>query len=351
MYDVAIEIINKYQLFLLANDDSSKETWKRLEEKIDYLPVYYQYEFIQYQKQYFGEKSEEIIELSLIIRNGLESVGLWPMLLIKANGHWAIGSAGTELLKPVFTESSRVASVKARRKIYRIAISFLREICNAFQISSVIFSEVIFSGVDVWHRCLMEIGAKIERTTHLVMYNLLLSEDNALKRMHRTTKQTVEKGRCYYDYRIITGEDDDVELMMEKFRLFHIAVSGRETRSRDTWKRQIEGIRRNRDFAVFLFDKQTGAMDGAALFTVTKSCCYYSVAVYNRDKFDRPIGHVIQDVAIKKLRELGVRWYIVGDRFYPADLDDKKMLSISEYKEAFSTDIYLVLHLNLVMTD
>ncbi len=351
MTEKIAETIQKFNCFSLLEGGKDKNRWKALEDKVTFLPVQYQWEFIDYQKLYFRERVSELYDLRMVITSGNHDVGIWSLFLIKENGIWKINTCGLEIFEPRFDMAFQMGT-KTKRKFYKNCLSLLKEIAIIYNISCLRFSDTpIANDIEVWHRFLMENNGTICKVTHQALYDTLLSADEAKQKMHKSILQRIKDGYQYYDYEIISSKDTNIDERMRKFREFHIKVSGRETRGIDTWKIQAEGIRKNRDFAIFQYDKETREMDGASLFTVTHSCCYYSVSAYNRDKFDRPIGHMAQDVAISNLRTLGVRWYIVGDRYYPANASDEKNLHISEYKEAFSTNIfpkfYIDMDLNL----
>ena len=67
-----------------------------------------------------------------------------------------------------------------------------------------------------------------------------------------------------------------------------------------------------------------------------------AVAAYNRDLFDRPLGHAVQMRAIRELKERGCKWYYLGERCYPKQtpMPTEKELKISHFKEGFSTHTF-----------
>lgn len=343
-------ILEKHEIFFRLDDIGSGngiDRWKCLEEKITFLPVQYQLESIRYQARYFGDVYHKYVDLPLIIKSGARDIGLWPICLMEKDGVWQVGSLGGEIKQPLFLENE-LSRPKTQRKYLGAVLSLLADFIVAFGMSTLSFVELVADpSMNLWHRMLMEWGGKIEHVTHDSVCDLLICDEEAKKRMHRTTIQNIVQANQYYNVEIIDGSSEEgvIEERMEAFRQFHIKTAGRETRSRETWKWQSEGIKKNRDFLIFQYDKATGELDGATLFTVTHSHCYYSVAVYNRNKFGKSLGHQAQDAAIRKLRELGVRYYIVGDRYYPADQVDEKNIHISDFKEAFGTDLFLKLHL------
>lgn len=346
--DAVKQILENYTQFVLVESEEDKVRWKDLEKKIHDLYFTRNREYMDYQITYYKEHNEDAREIALLLQSNHKDVGLWSLVIIKNNGVWSMDAGADEILEPFFDDAFQLTP-KTKRKIYRACLQFVTDVAKAYHINELLFAETVFGPVSLWHRFLMENGATIDFVTHDAYHDLTLPEEEARKRMHKKVGQSIKPGYELYDYIIVDKNSPDIDEKMELFRQFHIKVAGRETRSRRTWELQAAGIHNSEDFAVFLYDRETGSLDGASLFNVSTGNCYYSVAVYDRDKFDRPIGHVSQDIAIRHLREKGIHWYIVGERCYANDTDDRKLLSIGDYKEAFSTDIFVKLHLKLAV--
>ena len=94
-------------------------------------------------------------------------------------------------------------------------------------------------------------------------------------------------------------------------------------------------------FLVTLRSLSDNTLVGAGLFTYTKDEGTYSVGVYDRRLFEKPLGHAVQQLAIERLKKKGVRWYLLGERHYrqshygPSD----KEVSITEFKQGFSSHL------------
>ena len=345
--NLAHKIINEIDILSIADTKETDNRWKKLEGILQYTPVAYQLESIRYQSEYFSERMECFIELPIIISSGQKDIGLWPICLMKIDGKWNIGSSGAEIVEPLL-RSDMVSNRKTLRKYLRKIFELLSCFSENFGIGELRFQQTVYdSGMDMWHRMIMEMGGSIQHVTHDAVLDLSLPEDEWKRNFHKTTIQRIREAEKLYDVSFIDSSNgyDEVKDTMLRFREYHYMVAGRRTRGESTWKRQIDGIMANRDFVIFQYDKVTGELDGATLFTVTHSHCYYSVSAYNREKFDRAIGHQAQYRAIERLKDMGVRYYVVGDRYYADDGVDNKNMNISEFKEAFASHILLKLHM------
>ena len=148
-----------------------------------------------------------------------------------------------------------------------------------------------------------------------------------------------------------------LEAAFEEFHKMHCEVAGRETRSQATWDEELKIIResapeKGRSFMVFIRDKATKQLAGSALFDTTPQTGTYCVAAYDRSRFSKPVGHIVQAVAMEHMRSLGVRWYEIGDRDYPADPGAyEKLIDIGHYKEGFATHFFPRLYAKLSRED
>ena len=72
-------------------------------------------------------------------------------------------------------------------------------------------------------------------------------------------------------------------------------------------------------------------------------------AAYNRSMFDKPVGHVIQQLAIEHMKKINLSWYRIGNKFFPKDGATDKEINISKFKEGFASK--LIPRFELYMTD
>jgi FemAB family protein len=131
------------------------------------------------------------------------------------------------------------------------------------------------------------------------------------------------------------------ESIWDEFRRLHLRVSGRKTRSDETWALQHEDIGNRNAFLVHLRNSN-GEMVGGGLFNFTRDEGAYAVGVYDRSLFDKPLGHVVQYRAIEELKSRGVRWYKIGARPFSSEMPTPtdKEISIGEFKQGFASHVF-----------
>ncbi len=253
-----------------------------------------------------------------------------------------MGLGGGGVLPPLLLENGN--TVETRRKLLRKCIHALEEICNRLGIDRyTVKDRMLYPGMSVWMQLCLENGSALRGIDSECYVDLSLDEQEILGKIRRTNKYSIQKSHQLWKSEIVTRESgrERVEECFEKFRRLHAEVSGRVTRSRETWDIQCEAMFHTNDFLVLLYDTRE-TMIGASLYSTSGSTGSYSVAAYKRELFDKPVGHVGQWLAIQQMKKLGLKWYYIGRRGYPGDWKQptEKEISIGHFKEGFATHMY-----------
>lgn len=128
----------------------------------------------------------------------------------------------------------------------------------------------------------------------------------------------------------------------DDYHKMHVEVAGRSTRSDETWDLQKKSINDGHGFLVKLSDDKDSFV-GGGFFQYSRDECVYAVGVYDRSLFDQPVSHLVQWNAIKHMKELRLKWYKIGQRFWSGKTmslvePTEKELQISYFKEGFATN-------------
>ena len=349
IYDGILSFIkNRVDGKLLSSDEN---TWNIIASQCEYLPLSYKANFVRYQNTYFDAVYDDYTDISTVIYSGGIAIGIWPLCIFKKEGKYFLGSLGTEVLPPKLSGSRKS---ETQRRVYEKCIQLLKDISEYLNINAIDFCDTIMSnGVDLWCKKLMEHGCTLNKVTHQLFANLSMSDDELQKTWRRTNKYSVAKGNDDYDIKICDENCVDIPQVFKEFHRMHALVSGRETRSQKTWDILEFGVVHGNDtvghsFVVMITDKTTNELAGAALFNTTHTTGIYSVAVYDRTRFSRPVGHIVQAVAINKMRSYGIKWYEIGERPYITDNNaNEKTVNIGLYKEGFATNTFLKIYLTM----
>ena len=320
------------------------ENWNRCLAAIDkttYVSWNYKPSVLRYQEAYFKAAFEECMDMSVVLYRGGRAVGIWPIMIFRKDGKLTYGTAGEPLRRPMFPFLEKA---EGRRAVIENALDALAGIP---EVESFLCCETVMdSGGSQWVRKLMERGGTALPPVWQVFADLSLSNEEIHARIRRTNKYSIAKGQGDYDIRIYDETSPDLDEAFEAFHRMHSEVAGRETRPQSTWDIQKEIIRescpeKGWSFLVFIRDRQTGQLAGSALFNTTPQSGFYCVAAYDRSRFAKPVGHIVQAVAMERMREKGVRWYEIGERIYPTDPGVyEKLLAIGHYKEGFATHFF-----------
>lgn len=309
--------------------------WQAVAEQLDYYPVNYSEAWIDYQTSYWEGKGTEIHDVSVVIYYEHRPVGIWPVSLT-GGGVGVIGSSGGELQPPIFDHR---LVLKAVRKIISACLDLVDAFCRTNAI-------LAWSGTELqpgkhwlseWQIEAMQRGAEAV-LRHDVFVDLSLDMAAIKSRFRKSYKSLITSGAKHFQVGVI-GREGSAEIWKE-FRSLHLAAAGRATRTEESWDLQYTALRNGEIFLVELRD-HTGRMVGGALFNLTRDEGYYSVGAYDRDLFDKPIGHLIQYRAIEEMKRLGLRWYHIGKRPFPGEQPalTEKQLAIVHFQNGFATHI------------
>lgn len=183
-----------------------------------------------------------------------------------------------------------------------------------------------------WQRDLLEWGG-VARPINELYLDLSLELPQIHSLLRKSFRSLINEGEHLWQVEI---HPEVSHALFNEFRLLHKQVSGRVTRSQETWDLQEKAVNAN-EAVLFTSRDASGKLVGASLFSMSHDEAVYGVGVYDRSLFDKPISHVLQWEAIKYLKSQGIKWYKIGRRFYPADQPTDKELNISYFKEGFAS--------------
>lgn len=320
------------------------ENWDKCLEAMDrnaFVPWDYKPSVLRYQEAYFAAAYEECMDMSMVLYRGGRPVGIWPVMVFRKEGKIQFGTTGTALMRPLFPFLEKA---EGQRSVIENCLNALTGVPEA---DGLLCSETVLEqGGSQWIRKLMEHGGKAQPPVWQLFADLNLSGEEIQNRIRRTNKYSIAKGQDEYDIRIYDESSPDLDAVFEEFHRMHSEVAGRETRPQKTWDIQKEIIRescqeKGWSFLVFIRDKKSGQLAGSALFNTTPQTGFYCVAAYDRSRFAKPVGHIVQAVAMERMREKGIRWYEIGERYYPSDQGAyEKLIDIGHYKEGFATHFF-----------
>lgn len=318
--------------------DDNPTAWNEVLNAQDYVPCDYLLSVVAYQSTYVAEHANRLVVLNAILMDDDKPVAIWPLSLRQQEDVWIIGSNAGFILPPLFTNT---ATRKQKKAVLRFAFNQINRLCTETGQPTWLGCEPLQGNTtSEWHRQIMEKGARLT-ARHDLFVDLEGTTAEIKSNFRKSYKPLISKAKTLWQTEIISDKNEEA---IEEFRALHIAVAGRETRSKRTWELQDVALEAGEGFMVFLRSPK-GVLVGAAFFYHTKQEGVYAVGAYDRDHFDKPLGHLVQFTAIEHMQTLGLKWYHLGSRPYPGDdpTPDDKEMNIAFFKEGFASHNRLAL--------
>ena len=330
------EILGSTDLSVRKRVDQSK-LWDETFGRLSYKPVAYSNASLDYQLAYQCGHGGNWLEISLVICWDNKPTALWPLSFSIKDGQCMLTSQGLPVLPPLFVADCPSIS---RKRIIKSCLDLANSISVAAKINSWESGESFVEsvGMSEWHMQSMAREAVCDFRHEL--YQDLRPDTTAIKKTFRKSyKSLIASGSRLWTVGVFDSHGN--EGAWQEFRELHLKVSGRVTRSDDTWAMQQQDIQREAAFLVWLRDG-SGDVVGGGLFNFTTDEGGYAVGVYDRTLFDKPLGHIVQYRAIEELKKRGVRWYKIGVRPFrsqtPRPTD--KEIAIGEFKQGFASHVF-----------
>jgi FemAB family protein len=165
----------------------------------------------------------------------------------------------------------------------------------------------------------------------------LTQDESILKRdLRKSYRSLINWGNRSLTFEYITANSFSAE-KFDSFRDFHIQIAGRETRSQETWAIQGELIRSGRAELILSYYEGRGLV-GGAFFQDTGKTTVYGVGVYERELFDKPIGHSSLYQGMLRAKSRGQKSFLLGEISASGDGSEKEF-SIGQFKSGFTSNL------------
>lgn len=309
--------------------------WDALLQTIEYVPVSYTQAMIDYQYTYYQGMGGVWHDCSVVLYRDRKPCAVWLLSISCVENEWRISSSGEALISPLF--DSRL-SVKTIKSVVADCYRFLSGVASELSCRIVIQEPFLDKeGLGEWYQRAIQ-----EATSRLVRHDLYLDLKPNLTTIRsffrKSYRPLISSGEKLWEISICREADENV---WDEFRLLHLTVAGKVTRSIKTWDAQLQAISQQIAFLVYLRNSD-GRMVGGGLFYTSRDEGLYAVGAYDRSLFDKPLGHVVQYHAILEMKKRNLRWYKIGVRPYPSDTPkpSEKEISIADFKQGFSSHLH-----------
>lgn len=334
MIDALNEIIRQ----TIPDANQNEQEWKSVIEQSNSPSFFHLFNTVNYYVAYYSNNSS--INLSLVLHNNKEAVGIMPLMVhINTDLKWILTSNGVEIVEPIFIPTL-ARKVKKRLEYQLEELVYI--LSNKLNIKSCQFTNIQYGKLSSWYLKWIARANEVFSTHHLLV-DLSLPIEEIKLHFRKSFKPLVTKGLREWKVEVHKNISHKT---FEKFRSLHKEVSGVNTRPIESWLVQKQQIQLSESFLITVSETD-GDMIGAGLFTFSHYQGLYCVGAYKRELFDKPIGHAVQMMAIKTLKDNNIKWYEIGQRHFEVDKypATEKELSISHFKEGFATEVVAKQHL------
>jgi FemAB family protein len=318
--------------------DFSLKDWAKVLSKSSEVLVFHLPKTVEYYVEYFSGEN-----LSIVLYDHNKAVGVYPLFIYRNNNKWVISGNDMGLVRPLFV---KYIAKKTKKRLEKKIANIIYFISSEFEINSL---HLLESGMKLssWYLLWLKSANKLS-IKHQLAIDIRPSINEIKLKFRKSYKPLI--GRAFREWDIDVCESN-IDNVFEEFRMLHKEVSGRETRTIETWNIQKEQINNNQAFLITVRDK--GLLVGGGFFTFSKDFGYYSVGAYKRELFNKPIGHGVQMKAIEVLKEKGCFQYNIGQKVISLDKHKptEKEVSISHFKEGFGGFVFLEPHIEIKINE
>jgi hypothetical protein len=160
--------------------------------------------------------------------------------------------------------------------------------------------------------------------------DLALDEESLFGDLRKGHRQQVRWGEKNLVLSGVDAKQPD-RAAFESYRAFHAKVAGRVTRGEESWNAMYDAIASGRG------DLVLGHLDGAlvsgTLVLDGLDTAYYASGVYDREQFDKPLGHAPLFRAMLRARNRGLKRFDIGE--LPSEASAKER-QIGYFKRGFT---------------
>jgi FemAB family protein len=321
------------------NADINTQNWQKvLKLSKNEISNFYLLGTVNYYAAYFLKNKS--INLSFVLYHEKQPVGIMPLIAHKGiDGCWLLSSQGEAIIEPIFIKSLN----KKIKKIFEIKIlNLIFDLSKELKILICHFTNINHLNLSNWYSNLLECASSVY-TTHHYFVNLSLDIGEIKSRIRKRYRTYINKGNQEWQIKVHENISNN---LFKDLILLHKQVAGRTTRPIESWELQKQSINEKEAFLITISDKHNKLI-GFGLFNNSQYSGKYSVGVYKRELFDKPLGHVVQMKAIEFLKNKGLKWYEIGQKHIRCDKKkpSKKEIDISFFKKGFATDLFARQHL------
>lgn len=173
--------------------------------------------------------------------------------------------------------------------------------------------------------------------------DLTLSEKEIHGALRKSYKSLVNWGRRHLDLKAVDRTNPD-RGAFEDYRAFHRRIAGKVTRAAGSWEAMFALMRDGH--GELLLGYLDGDLVSGTMIADGLHQAIYMSAVYDRERFDKPLGHWPLYAALLRAKGRGLRAFELGDvpvkpapATIAAEPEAEKAYAVGQFKKGFATHI------------
>jgi len=227
---------------------------------------------------------------------------------------------------------------KQSNKVYSKIVEFVFEyIASLAKKHCVLSHKTMIEGAELlegrkYYNYLTELGY-VDESTICQLIDLKKNEDELWSNVRKSYRPLINRAKKNYSYEVITSSNFDSQ-KCEEYRMLHLKVAGRQTRSLKSFQLMYESIKNDQGFLVIVRDGNERTTAAHFFFYLGLYCVYGSSAIDNHEPSNAGIGQLGVWMGIITARNLGCHYFDMG-QLRLTNNPSKKEQNIAQFKKGF----------------
>jgi hypothetical protein len=165
--------------------------------------------------------------------------------------------------------------------------------------------------------------------------DLSLDEDELRRNLRDSYKSLINWGQRNIRMTYFNKDNPDPE-MSEAYRAFHVKIAGKETHTDADWQCLFDHLKRGGgELSLGYFEEDEALVSGTLVVDGEQTTSYFSAA-YERERFDKPMGHWPLFDAMMRAKNRSLGYFDFGEFFAKGSVEDKEY-HIGFFKKGFTS--------------
>tara|TARA_R110002095_G_scaffold71253_4_gene60711 strand:- start:109 stop:1077 length:969 start_codon:yes stop_codon:yes gene_type:complete len=221
---------------------------------------------------------------------------------------------------------------KDKKSLLLSTLDYIHSIAAEYKCEEIIYSDILKDdALSLLGEFLFQKGVESTLALDMLIDYQNFEEASYRQSLRKSYKSLINWGKKKLDITSINQESLLVEPFQE-FKKFHQKISGRKTRSDETWTLQYEMLEKG--YGELIIAHYEGKLVAGSLFLDNADKTIYSTGAYERDLFQFGISHYVLYQGIINAYKRGTKSFSLGR--FEQNILDPKQANIQFFKKGFA---------------